>query len=164
MVPVPKDVRRRIHKVHKCAHTHTHMPKHTTSCAKPGRHGDPALTPLRVHLYFVFCLPSFPSSPHPHGDVHICSCFWLRKGSPPRSEAPTPNPRFSQKSAKTPALAVACDCRVGPVLAALAPSRLKSGLPILGCFLTSPGVYFWVLPKLGELPPHWDAIDPASLF
>lgn len=45
----------------------------------------------------------------------------------------------------------------------LAPFSLKSGLPSW-MFLTSPGVYFWVLPMPGELLPHWVVIDRASLF
>lgn len=73
--------------------TNAHTCKHTTSCAKPSRHNNPAFTPLLAHLTFVF-FPSFPCFPDPHRDVHICSYFGLWKGSPPCPEAPTSNPRF----------------------------------------------------------------------
>lgn len=54
MVPPPK----------MCKNEHTkstnaHTRKHTTSCAKPSRHDNPAFTPLHAHLAFV----SFPPSP-----------------------------------------------------------------------------------------------------
>lgn len=42
--------------------TNAHTRKHTTSCAKPSRHDNPAFTPLHAHLAFVF---SFPPSPLP---------------------------------------------------------------------------------------------------
>lgn len=57
MVPPPK----------MCTNEHTkstnaHTCKHTTSCAKPWRHDNPAFTPLHAHLAFVFLslLPLFP--------------------------------------------------------------------------------------------------------
>jgi len=52
---------------------------------------------------------------------------------------------------------------VGLVLAAW-PHSLWTVAFRLGCFLTRPSVYFWVLPMPAELLPHWVVIDRASLF
>lgn len=55
MVPPPKMCRDEHTKS-----TNTHTRKHTTSCAKPWRHDNPAFTPLHAHLVFVFFPPSLP--------------------------------------------------------------------------------------------------------
>lgn len=89
-----------------------HTRKHTTSCAKPWRHNNPAFTPLHNHLAIVF-LPSFPSFPYSLWDVHICSYVGLSKGSPPCPKASTSNPRFLKKLARMQAFLVAYDKGLG---------------------------------------------------
>lgn len=61
-------------------------------------------------------------------------------------------PTLSKKRAKTRALLAACDSGLGWYW--LLGPILFEERPSVFLFLTSPGVYFWVLPMPGELLPH----------